>query len=135
MVRFDGGETEVNARPVCLSRRQTVLIVEDQVLQAEQLTRLLNTDGLVIDVVEAGEAALEAVAKRPPDLVLLDVVLPGLTGFEICRRIKQTPATRLMPVILLTGLQGREHHLAGINAGADDFILKPFDAETLKARV
>jgi putative two-component system response regulator len=115
--------------------RQTVLIVEDQSVQASLLTRLLRDDDLVIEVVENGEAALQRVERRPPDLVLLDVMLPGLNGIEICRRIKRNVATRLTPVILVTGLHGREHHLAGINAGADDFILKPFDRQTLKARV
>src|SRR5262249_27871469 len=102
MVRFEPGDPEAHA--VHPSGRETVLIVEDQSVQANVLTRLLRDEDLVIEVVENGEAALLAVERRPPDLVLLDVVLPGLNGIEICRRIKRNAATRLTPVILITGL-------------------------------
>jgi putative two-component system response regulator len=76
-----------------------------------------------------------AVEGQNPDLILLDVQLPGLDGFEICRRVKQIPETRLIPVVMVTGLQARDDRIAGINAGADDFLVKPFDVGELQARV
>ena len=91
--------------------------------------------GFRVEVADDGEAALQSVGDRPPSLILLDVGLPGMDGFEVCRRLKSSPATRLTPVVLLTGLQGREHRIAGINAGADDFLSKPFDFGELRARV
>lgn len=81
-----------------------------------------------------GEAALETVAAQPPDLVLSDVAMPGLSGFEVCRRLKADPATRLLPVVLITGI-GDEHKIEGIEAGADDFLEKPFSPPELRARI
>lgn len=82
-----------------------------------------------------GEAALIKMNMSPPDLVLLDVGLPGIDGIEVCKMIKQTETTRLTPVIVLTGMSDREHRLAATHAGADDFLAKPFDLEQLRARV
>jgi putative two-component system response regulator len=84
--------------------------------------------------VSDGLAALAAIAARPPDLVLSDVSMPGLNGFELCRRLKADPATRLIPVVLITGL-GDEFKLQGIEAGADDFLSKPFSAGDLRVRI
>lgn len=112
-----------------------VLVVDDQPHCSELLVRLLTPDGFAVDVAADGESALIKINMTPPDLVLLDVGLPGIDGIEVCRTIKQTETTRLTPVILLTGMSGREHRLAGIHAGADDFLPKPFDVEQLRARV
>ena len=114
---------------------QTILIVEDEEPIVRLLTRLLTAQGFQIDVADDGEAALQSVGDHPPSLILLDVALPGIDGFEVCRRLKSSPATCLTPVVMLTGLQGREYRLAGINAGADDFLLKPFDFGELRARI
>ncbi|MEP7304301.1 MAG: HD domain-containing phosphohydrolase [Acidobacteriota bacterium] len=114
---------------------QTILIVDDEEPIVRLLTRLLTEQGFQIDVANDGEAALQSVGDHPPSLILLDVKLPGMDGFEVCRRLKSSPATRLTPVVLLTGLQGRENRLAGINAGADDYLLKPFDFGELRARI
>jgi cyclic di-GMP phosphodiesterase len=117
------------------TKTQTALIVEDQPTFADALARLLTSEGLTTDVVLDGESALRSVDDRPPDIVLLDVGLPGLSGLEVCRRIKANSASRLIPVVLVSGSWGRAHRIAAINAGADDFIPKPIDAEELKARV
>ncbi len=114
---------------------QRVLVVDDQQHCTELLEGLLTPEGFVVDVAADGESALIKVNVTPPDLVLLDVGLPGIDGIEVCKMIKQTETTRLTPVILLTGMSGREHRLAGIDAGADDFLAKPFDVEHLRARV
>jgi putative two-component system response regulator len=112
-----------------------VLIVDDERQNCALLERILQLDGYETQTAFDGEAALRAVAAAPPDLVLLDVMLPGVDGIEVCRRIKQDPATRLIPVVLVTGLDARQHRIRGIEAGADDFIGKPFDPGELRARV
>jgi putative two-component system response regulator len=112
-----------------------ILVVDDEPPNVALLIRLLNREGYDVDPVFDGESALQSIARRPPDVVLLDVHLPGLDGFEVCRRIKSNPATRLIPVVLLTALDAREQRIAGFNAGADEFLGKPFDAEELRARM
>ena len=81
-----------------------------------------------------GEEALEMVESTHPDLVLMDVMMPKLSGYDVCDRIKRNPATRLTPVVLITALHERERKIEGINAGADDFLTKPVDPHELKAR-
>lgn len=113
---------------------QRVLVVDDESQCSRLLVRLLTPE-FHVDVAEAGETALAAIAAVPPDLVLLDVGLPGMNGIEVCRVLKRAPATRLIPVVLVTGMGHRSERLAGIDAGADDFIEKPFDLEQLRARI
>ena len=113
--------------PAAELSRGTVLIVEDDPQNARLLTRLLTADGFAVEVVGDGAAALAAVGRRPPDVVLLDWMLPKLTGIEVCQRLKRDRTTRLIPVVLLTALDARENRLAGVNAGADDYLCKPFD--------
>lgn len=113
---------------------QRVLVVDDESQCCRLLVKLLTPE-FHVAVAGDGEVALTAINLTPPDIVLLDVGLPGMNGIEVCRAIKRAATTRLIPVVLLTGMGGREHRLAGIDAGADDFLEKPFDAEQLKARV
>jgi putative two-component system response regulator len=113
---------------------QRVLVVDDESQCSRLLVRLLTPE-FHVDVAADGETALTAMNLTPPDIVLLDVGLPGMNGIEVCRAIKRAVTTRLTPVVLVTGQGGREHRLAGIDAGADDFLEKPFDVEQLKARV
>jgi len=108
-----------------------VLVVEDDAVNARLMERLLTSEGYAVQVSPDGERALEILARARPDVVLLDVQLPGIDGFEVCRTIKLTPATRLVPVVLVTGMGAREHRLAGIRCGADEFLTKPFDIEEL----
>ena len=112
-----------------------VLVVDDAPANVELLKNLLTREGYVVFTAFNGEQALEMVARERPDLVLMDVVMPKLSGYEVCQRIKQDKATRLTPVVLTTALQQREDRLQGINAGADDFLTKPVDVHELKARV
>jgi putative two-component system response regulator len=111
-----------------------VLVVEDDEPNRRLLVRLLSGQGYKVREASDGEAAIAAIERHPPDMILLDVRLPGMDGFEVCRRVKQAAATRLIPVVLVTGMGAREHRIAGINAGADDFLTKPFDIEELHAR-
>ena len=112
-----------------------VLVVDDEPDCSAVLFELLSHAGFAVDTVDNGEAAVLSVRRQPPDMVLLDVDLPGINGFDVCRIIKQDEATRLTPVVLLTGMASREHRLAGIEAGADDFLSKPCDSSELTARV
>src|SRR2546428_10826871 len=113
----------------------TVLVVEDDRVNSAALVQLLNGQGYRAEATEDGARALASIDRAAPDLVLLDVQLPGMSGFDVCRCIKQKPATRLIPVVLVTGLDAREHRIAGIHAGADDLLTKPFDVEELNARI
>ena len=115
--------------------RQRVLVVEDDPANRALLGRLLARDGYEAIEVADGPGALEAVAVESPDLVLLDIGLPGIDGLEICRRLRAEPATLTLPVILLTGRTSVEDVVAGLDAGADDFLTKPFNAGELLARI
>jgi putative two-component system response regulator len=111
-----------------------VLVVDDVVANVELLKALLTREGYSVVTATDGEEALAMVASAHPDLVLMDVLMPKLSGYEVCERIKHNPATRLTPVVLITALFEREHKIQGINAGADDFLTKPVDPHELKAR-
>lgn len=112
-----------------------VLVVDDLPKNTEILQRALELKGYQVHAVHDGASALEAVARDNPDIVLLDVLMPGMDGFEVCRRIKANPVTRLTPVVLVTGLGDREDRITGIEAGADDFLTKPPVLAELTARV
>jgi putative two-component system response regulator len=112
-----------------------ILVVDDVEGNRHLLARLLKADGYEVVFASEGEAALKSVAVDQPDLVLMDVMMPGLDGFDACHALKQNPATRLVPVVLITALQNTAHRIRGIDAGADDFLSKPFNAPELRARV
>jgi len=112
-----------------------IIVIDDTDVSAEVLRRLLLRDGYAVEVARDGEAGLAAVRRVAPDLILLDVMMPGIDGFEVCRRLKSDPATRLTPVVLVTTLDGRDDRIKGMDAGADDFITKPVDGMELRARV
>src|SRR5262245_53167007 len=100
----------------------SVLVVEDDRANQRLLMQLLTREDYRVHVAENGEDALVALDAQAPDLIILDVRLPGINGFEVCRRIKHNPATRFTPVVLITGFHNREQRIEGINAGADDFL-------------
>ncbi|HEY3045782.1 MAG TPA: HD domain-containing phosphohydrolase [Vicinamibacterales bacterium] len=112
-----------------------ILIADDDEVSARFLTRLLTKEGCQVRVVHTREAALAACAAEPPDLVLIDLLAPRGHGFDVCRSLKSRPATRLIPVVIVTARSERRDRLTSIEAGCDDFITKPYDEAELRARV
>ncbi len=112
-----------------------VLVVDDDPGVSRLLERLLTQEGYAVSVAEDAASALAGVESHTPDVILLDVVFPGSDGFTICERLKRDPATRLTPVVLVTGMTDREHRIRGRQSGADDFLTKPIDTQELLARV
>jgi len=113
---------------------EKILIVDDESSARAGLSVLLRRKGFNVKESSDGPAALAVCSTFRPDLILLDIVMPGMDGFEVCRRVKATPETRLTPVVLITGLSATEDRIQGINSGADDFLSKPIDLNELLAR-
>jgi cyclic di-GMP phosphodiesterase len=121
--------------PGAISLPGRILVVDDHAENVALLIRLLSRDGHAVEGASTGEAALERIHANPPDLVLLDVIMPGMDGFATCRELKREPSTRLIPVVLVTGLYDSADRIEGIEAGADDFLGKPIDPPELRARI
>src|SRR5215204_1085466 len=113
----------------------TVLIVDDEHSGRETLQSVLEGEGYDLIMAENGPQAIEKAKLYLPDVILLDVMMPGMTGFEVCERIRNDPQVAEIPIIILTALDDRESLLNGLKAGADDFIAKPFDRFELRARL
>ena len=118
-----------------MSKSGTVLVVDDYESNRRALGMLLEQDDYTVLTASNGRDALEIVARERPDLILLDVLMPGISGLDVCAQLKRNPDTRLTPVVLISGAQERQTRLAGLDAGADDFLNKPVDAEELRTRV
>jgi putative two-component system response regulator len=114
---------------------RSVLVVDDNPGDVRLVRTLLTEDGYTVHTATNGKDALEILSRDPPDLVLSDVMMPEMDGFDLCRAIKGDPATRLIPFVLITGLRDVEDKIKGIDAGADDFLAKPFNFDELTARV
>ncbi|MBD3882244.1 two-component system response regulator [Phormidium tenue FACHB-886] len=120
----------------CLdSERPKILVVDDHPSSRMTAVAILSVEGYEVLEAENGQAALDCVAFSDPDLILLDVMMPGMDGYEVCRCLKQDDQTRLTPVVFVTALNDRRARLKGIEAGGDDFLSKPFDQLELSARV
>jgi putative two-component system response regulator len=113
----------------------SILVADDDEISARFLKRLLTREGHHVSTVTNADDALAACKAAPPDLVVLDLVAPRGLGFQVCRKLKEAPATRFIPVIIVTSQADRADRLAGIDAGADDFVSKPFDVMELHARI
>src|SRR5262245_34512784 len=116
-------------------RPARILIVDDEPLNVDYLEQELEGLGFETETAASGPEALERVAAAPPDLVLLDVMMPGMDGISVLRILKGDPETRLVPVVLMTALNRIEDRVRGIEAGADDFLSKPVDDRELLARI
>lgn len=112
-----------------------VLIVDDSIENVEILERILSDSDYEILKAYDGLQAIELVNQTIPDLILLDVIMPGISGFDVAVQIKENPVTRLIPVIMITALEGREDRLKGLDSGVDDFVTKPVNIFELRARV
>jgi DNA-binding response OmpR family regulator len=112
----------------------SVLVVDDDIDVADTIHRSLINKGHSVKVVYNGIEALEAVKQNSPDLIVLDVIMPFMDGIEVCRRLRQDPQTTHIPIIFLTAMDRLDDKLEGFDAGADDYVTKPFDIQELEVR-
>jgi CheY-like chemotaxis protein len=130
-----GSERPVKGAPPSGGRAARILCVDDSATYRYSLKKLLTAEGYEVLMASSGEDALERLSREFVDCVLLDRMMPGLSGLETCKIIKQTPEWRNVPVVMLTATEKRDAIIEGLNAGADDYIAKSSDAEVLRGRV
>lgn len=118
-----------------MNSSSTILVIDDDRMTREYLNALLAHDGYSVEMASNGAEGLEMAAQLLPDVILLDVMMPGMDGFDVCRQLRTHPLLAEAPVILITALDDRQARLQGFDAGADDFISKPFDRMELRARI
>ncbi|MEM8631571.1 MAG: phosphate regulon transcriptional regulator PhoB [Pseudomonadota bacterium] len=115
--------------------KPSVLVVEDEAAQSEVLAYNLEAEGFAVVQAESGDEALLLVNETPPDLIVLDWMLPGVSGIEICRRLKSRPETRAVPIIMLSARSEEGDRVRGLETGADDYVTKPYSVAELLARI
>lgn len=125
----------VRTRVENIFMQRKVLVVEDDPDQLEVIRSTLKAAGFAIGTAANGIDALLKTRSVAPDLIILDLMLPGLNGFDICESIRQDPATATVPIIMLTGMHGQFGRFAGMEAGASEFLFKPFDPQMLVSKV
>ncbi|HVE50275.1 MAG TPA: response regulator [Casimicrobiaceae bacterium] len=118
-----------------MSGAAKILVVDDTPQNVKLLADILTAKGYVAITAASGEEALTKLAADPPALILLDIMMPGLSGYDVCKRVRADPATALLPIVLVTSLDPQQERIKGIEAGADDFVQKPFNHAELLARV
>ena len=114
---------------------ERILIVDDTPTNVKLLDDLLAFQGYEIETAASGEEALAAIHRRMPDLVLLDVLMPGMSGYDVCRAVRADPSIAMLPVVMVTALDDRDERVRGIESGADDFLSRPVNPPELLARV
>src|SRR4026209_1623984 len=114
---------------------EKILVVDDVAVNVKLLADLLAVIGYAVVTAASGAEALEKIDKEQPGLVLLDVMMPGMSGYDVCRKLRQNTATAMLPVIMVTALDPTQERVKGIEAGADDFLSKPINQPELLARV
>jgi len=114
--------------------KATILVADDNQMNRELLSDILLGEGYKVVCADDGSRALHTLNSRPVDLALLDIMMPGLSGLDVCQAIKSSPETRFIPVVLVTGLTSVDERIRGIRAGADDFLSKPVNSQELLAR-
>lgn len=118
-----------------MSRQPRVLVVEDEEALAVLLRYNLEAEGFDVDVCEHGDEVERAVDENPPDLIIMDWMLPGLSGLELCRRLRKGRASKAIPILMLTARGEESDRIRGLATGADDYVVKPFSVPELMARV
>jgi CheY-like chemotaxis protein len=113
----------------------TILVVDDDEFNCKLLMKQLAVEGYAVRIATSGEEALAAVKEQLPDLILLDVMMPGIDGFEVARRLKADSLTRCIPIVMVTALEDHESRLKGFEAGAEEFLSKPVCRAELQMRV
>lgn len=113
----------------------TILIVDDDPAGRQTLESILDEQGYQLEFAENGAQALQMIRKILPDVILLDVMMPGMDGFEVCQQVRSDPAIAEIPIIMLTALDDRRSFLNGLESGADDYLTKPYDRHELRARL
>lgn len=113
----------------------SILIIDDEPIARDSLLALLGSEGYRLLTAENGIEGLQILEKTAIDMVLLDIMLPGINGFDVCRRIRNTPNLAELPIVMITALDDRQSRLKGLLMGADDFLTKPYDGDELRARV
>ena len=112
-----------------------ILIVDDQDINIDLLTQLLAPRGYILDSAHSGAEALQSIEQAEPDVILLDLVMPEMDGYEVCRRVKRNPDTRHIPIIIISGVNAESVNVKALEAGADEFLQRPFNIVFLEARI